>query len=133
MPRPIFNSFSKNILKTLSTLQRKADKYIAAEELAEAKRSRRGRDDHKRKKPNTRRSDYKDESKSKRSDRDSRRRINDRHPRTSSRCPDLILPHLNAPIAQVLMEIKHEEFIKWSGKIKTDPRKRNKNKYYEFR
>ncbi|XP_057503492.1 uncharacterized protein LOC130787039 [Actinidia eriantha] len=42
------------------------------------------------------------------------------------------MPPLNAPVAQVLSEIKHEKFIKWPGKIKTDPQKRNRNKYYEF-
>ncbi|GFY91075.1 hypothetical protein Acr_07g0012710 [Actinidia rufa] len=36
-PGPLFNSLSKNVPETLSTLQNKADKYIAAEELAEAK------------------------------------------------------------------------------------------------
>ena len=34
---PLFDSLSNNIPETLSTLQRKADKYIAAAELAEAK------------------------------------------------------------------------------------------------
>ncbi|PSS17820.1 Brassinosteroid LRR receptor kinase [Actinidia chinensis var. chinensis] len=34
---PLFDSLSKNVPKTMSTLQSKADKYIAAEELAEAK------------------------------------------------------------------------------------------------
>ena len=52
-PGPLFDSLSKNIPETLSILQAKADKYIAAEELAEAKRRRRGRDD-KRKEPDTR-------------------------------------------------------------------------------
>ena len=42
---PLFDSFSKNVLETLSTLQSKAEKYIAAKELAEAKRRR---DDRKR-------------------------------------------------------------------------------------
>ncbi|GFS29767.1 hypothetical protein Acr_00g0008310 [Actinidia rufa] len=32
---------------------------------------------------------------------------------------------------KVLMEIKHEEFVKWPRKIKTGPQKRNKNKYCE--
>ena len=31
---PLFNSLSKNVLETQSTLQNKADKYIAIEELA---------------------------------------------------------------------------------------------------
>ncbi|GFZ02291.1 hypothetical protein Acr_15g0008990 [Actinidia rufa] len=86
----------------------KADKYIAAEELAEAKRKRRGKEDHKRKEPNT------------------------RHPRTPPHRPEFILSSLNAPVTQVLSKIKHEEFVKWPGKIKTDPQKRNRNKYYEF-
>ena len=58
---------SKNVPETLSTFQSKANKYIVAEELAEAKRRRRGGDNHKRKKPETRRFNYKDEVKSRRS------------------------------------------------------------------
>ncbi|GFS44989.1 hypothetical protein Acr_00g0093430 [Actinidia rufa] len=109
----------------------KADKYIAAEELAEAKRRRRGKDDHKRKKLDTRRNDSREEKRYKRPDRDPKS-SNNRHPRTPSRRPEFILPPLNAPVAQVLSEIKHEEFVKWPGKIKTDPQKRNRNKYCEF-
>ncbi|XP_057484668.1 uncharacterized protein LOC130771056 [Actinidia eriantha] len=48
-PGPLFDSLSKNVSATLSALQSKADKYITAEELAEAKRRRQRRDDHKRK------------------------------------------------------------------------------------
>ena len=48
-PGILFDSLSKNIPATLSSLQSKVDKYITAEELAEAKRRRRGKDDHKRK------------------------------------------------------------------------------------
>ncbi|GFZ04978.1 hypothetical protein Acr_17g0005500 [Actinidia rufa] len=66
------------------------------------------------------------------SDRDVRKKTNDRHPHIPPRLPNLILPPLNTPIAQVLTEIKHEEFIKWPWKIKIDPHKRNKNKYCEF-
>ncbi|XP_057493152.1 uncharacterized protein LOC130778639 [Actinidia eriantha] len=90
---PLFNSLSKNMLKPLSVLQDKADKYIVAKELAEAKRRRRGKDDPKRKEPDSRQSEYRDE---------------------------------------VLTEIKHEEFVKWPEKIKTDPSRRNRNKYCEF-
>ncbi|GFY96586.1 hypothetical protein Acr_11g0008920 [Actinidia rufa] len=130
-PGPLFDSLSKNVLETLSALQSKADKYIAAEELAEAKRRRRGKDDHKRKEPDTRRNDYREETRYKRPDRDPKR-SNNRRPRTPPRRPKFILPPLNAPVAQVLSEIKHEEFVKWPGKIKTDPQKRNRNKYCEF-
>ncbi|GFS41352.1 hypothetical protein Acr_00g0073880 [Actinidia rufa] len=130
-PGPLFDSLSKNVPETLSALQSKADKYIAAEELSEAKRRRRGKDDHKRKEPDTRRADYREETRYKRPDRDPKR-SNNRRPRTPPRRPEFILPPLNAPIAQVLSEIKHEEFVKWPGKIKTDPQKRNRNKYCEF-
>ncbi|GFS38916.1 hypothetical protein Acr_00g0060170 [Actinidia rufa] len=109
----------------------KADKYIAAEELAEAKRRRRGKDDHKRKEPDTRRNDYREETRYKRPDRDPKC-SNNRRPRTPPRRPEFILPPLNAPVAQVLSEIKHEEFVKWPGKIKADPQKRNRTKYCEF-
>ncbi|GFZ08175.1 hypothetical protein Acr_19g0011120 [Actinidia rufa] len=130
-PGPLFDSLSKNVPENLSALQSKADKYIAAEELAEAKRRRRGKDDHKRKEPDTRRADYREETRYKRPDRDPKR-SNNRRPRTPPRHPEFILPPLNAPVAQVLSEIKHEEFVKWPGKIKTDPQKRNRNKYCEF-
>ncbi|XP_057505675.1 uncharacterized protein LOC130788974 [Actinidia eriantha] len=60
-PAPLFDSLSKNVLETLSALQNKVDKYISAEELAEAKRRRRGKDDPKRKEPDSRRSEYRDE------------------------------------------------------------------------
>ncbi|GFS42022.1 hypothetical protein Acr_00g0077760 [Actinidia rufa] len=113
------------------TEKSKADKYIDAEELAEAKRRRRGKDDHKRKEPDTRRIDYREEARNKRPDRDSKH-PNDRRPRTPPRHHEFILPPLNAPVAQALSEIKHEEFVKWPEKIKTDPQKRNRNKYYEF-
>ncbi|GFS37177.1 hypothetical protein Acr_00g0050430 [Actinidia rufa] len=56
-PGPLFDSLSKNVPKTLSALQSKA-----AEELAEAKRRRRGKDDHKRKEPDTRRDDHREET-----------------------------------------------------------------------
>ncbi|GFS36614.1 hypothetical protein Acr_00g0046970 [Actinidia rufa] len=36
-PGPLFDSLSKNVLETLSTLQSKVDEYIATEELAKAK------------------------------------------------------------------------------------------------
>ncbi|GFY80793.1 hypothetical protein Acr_01g0006020 [Actinidia rufa] len=55
-----------------------------------------------------------------------------RRPHTPPRRPEFTLPPFNAPIAQVFSDIKHEEFVKWPGKIKTDPQRRNRNKYCEF-
>ncbi|XP_030931044.1 uncharacterized protein LOC115956922 [Quercus lobata] len=39
---------------------------------------------------------------------------------------------LNAPLDQVLMQIKDDPSLKWPEKMKGDPNKRNKNKYYRF-
>ncbi|GFY81117.1 hypothetical protein Acr_01g0009260 [Actinidia rufa] len=98
-PGPLFDSLSKKVLETLSALQSKTDKYIAVEELAEAKRRRRGKDDHKRKEPDTRRNDYREETRYKRPDRDPKR-SNNRRPRTPPRRPEFILLPLNAPVAK---------------------------------
>ncbi|GFZ03459.1 hypothetical protein Acr_16g0000830 [Actinidia rufa] len=77
----------------------------------------------------SKRAEYRDELKNW-SDRDVRRKTNDRCPRALPYLPNLVLSPLNAPIAQVLIEIKHEEFIKCLRKIKTNPHKRNRNKKY---
>ena len=39
---------------------------------------------------------------------------------------------LNAPLDQVPMQIKDDPSLKWPEKIKRDPNKRNKSKYYYF-
>ena len=39
---------------------------------------------------------------------------------------------LNAPLDQVLMQIKDDPSLKWTEKMKEDPNKPNKNKYYRF-
>ncbi|GFY80893.1 hypothetical protein Acr_01g0007020 [Actinidia rufa] len=44
---PLFDSLFQSFLEAQAALQSKADKYIAAKELAEAKHRRRGREDHK--------------------------------------------------------------------------------------
>ncbi|GFZ20082.1 hypothetical protein Acr_28g0007870 [Actinidia rufa] len=106
--------------KSLMSLQgcsdeSKADKYIAAEELAEAKRRRRGKDDHKRKEPDTRRADYREETRYKRPDRDPKR-SSQRRPRTPPRRPEFILPPLNAPVAQISCSSRHSRENKnWAG------------------
>ncbi|GFS33435.1 hypothetical protein Acr_00g0028480 [Actinidia rufa] len=60
-PKPLFDSLFRNISETQSALQSKADKYIAAKELAEDKRRRQGREDYKRKELDSREPDYQDE------------------------------------------------------------------------
>ncbi|XP_030923124.1 uncharacterized protein LOC115950011 [Quercus lobata] len=39
---------------------------------------------------------------------------------------------LNTPLEQVLMQIKDDPSLKWPEKMKGDPNKRNRNKYYRF-
>ena len=39
---------------------------------------------------------------------------------------------LNAPLDQVIMQIKDDPSLKWPEKMKGDPNKRNKNKYCRF-
>ncbi|GFZ18422.1 hypothetical protein Acr_27g0001610 [Actinidia rufa] len=75
-PGPLFDSLSKNVPETLSALQSKADKHIAAKE---------------------------EEIRYKRPDRDPKR-SNNRRPRTPPRRPEFILPPLSAPVAQGLPE-----------------------------
>ncbi|GFS41820.1 hypothetical protein Acr_00g0076520 [Actinidia rufa] len=123
--------FNQAILEVEDPSDKQSRQVYRRKELAEAKRRRRGKDDHQRKEPDTRRIDYREETRHKRPDRDPKR-SNDRRPRTPPRRPEFILPPLNAPVAQVLSEIKHEEFVKWPRKIKTDPQKKNRNKYCEF-
>ncbi|GFY92749.1 hypothetical protein Acr_08g0011450 [Actinidia rufa] len=101
LPGPLFDSLSKNVLETLSALQNKADKYIAMEELTEAKHRRRGKDDPKRKELDSRRPEYRDEARSKRFNRESKK-TNERRHHTPPRRPELIMPPLNAPITQVI-------------------------------
>ncbi|GFZ20946.1 hypothetical protein Acr_29g0001080 [Actinidia rufa] len=125
---PLFDSLSKDVHETLSTLQSKADEYIVVEELVDAKQRRRGRDDHKRKEMDTWRAKYRDEVKSKRSDQDSRMRTNNRRPCMPPCQPDLMLPPFSTPIAQVLMEIKNEEFVKWLGGCSSSSRKSHARK-----
>ena len=36
------------------------------------------------------------------------------------------------PLEQVLMQIKDDPSLKWPEKMKGDPNKRNRNKYYRF-
>ena len=39
---------------------------------------------------------------------------------------------LNTPLEQVLMQIKDDPSLKWPEKMKGDPNKRNRNKYFRF-
>ena len=79
-PDPLFDSLSKSVPETLLALQSKGD--IATDELAETKHRRREKDDHKSKEHDSWLMNYRGELKSKRFERDAKRRINERRPQT---------------------------------------------------
>ncbi|GFS43522.1 hypothetical protein Acr_00g0085590 [Actinidia rufa] len=74
----LFDSLSKNMPKTLSILQVKANKYIVAEEWTEAKQNRQGKqEDYERKEPDSKRIDYRCNLKSRKPEMDAKRRDHD--------------------------------------------------------
>ena len=114
-------SLYKNHPKTMSKVLYRATKYMNAEDtlLAKEKMPRKrerledARQDQGWKKLRTR--DRRDE----------------RHPKTSRGRFTSFTP-LNAPIDQVLMQIKDEWTLTFPGKLKSDPSKRSRNKYCRF-
>ena len=114
-------SLYKNDPKTMSKVLYRATKYMNAENalLAREEKPRKrerpedARQDQGRKKPRT--GDGRDE-----------------------RCPKppkgrfTSFTPLNAPIDQVLMQIKDEGALTFSGKLKSDPNKRSRDKYCRF-
>ena len=60
-----------------------------------------------------------------------RDRRDERHPKPPGGRFTNFTP-LNAPLDQVLMQIKDEGTLTFLGKLKSDPTKRSRNKYYRF-
>ena len=60
-----------------------------------------------------------------------RERREDRHSKSPNRKFTSFNP-LAAPIDQVLMQIKNEGALMFLGKLKGDPSKRSRDKYYRF-
>ncbi|GFZ14623.1 hypothetical protein Acr_24g0008130 [Actinidia rufa] len=113
----------KTFLKHYPPSKAKADKYIAVEELAEAKRRRRGKDDHKRKEPDARRIDYRDETRYKRPDRDPKR-SNDRRPRTPPRCPEFIpTATQRPPLPKYSLKLSTKNLLNGLEKSRLTPRR----------
>ena len=114
-------SLYKNDSKTMSEVLYRATKYMNAEDALLAREDKpRKRErleeagqDHGGKKPRT--GDRRDEKRSK-----------PPGGRFTSFTP------LNAPLEQVLMQIKDEGALTFSGKLKSDPTKRSRNKYCRF-
>ena len=114
-------SLYKNDLKTMSEVLYKATKYMNTEDALSARedkprkreRVEDARQDHSGKKPRT--GDKRDEKSSKLPG-----------GRFTSFTP------MNAPLDQVLMQIKDEGALTFPGKLKRDPTKRSRNKYCRF-
>ena len=114
-------SLYKNDQKTMSEVPYRATKYMNSEDalLAREEKPRKrerledARKDQGRKKPRTR-------------DRRDERRPKPLGGRFTS------FTSLNVPLDQVLMQIKDEGTLTFPGKLKTDPSKQSRNKYYRF-
>lgn len=114
-------SLYKNDLKTMSEVLYRATKYMNVEDalLAREEKPRKRerledtRQDQGRKKPRT-------------GDRRDERRPKPLGGRFTSFTP------LNAPLDQVLIQIKDEGTLTFPGKLKSDPTKRSRNKYCRF-
>ncbi|GFY81701.1 hypothetical protein Acr_01g0015090 [Actinidia rufa] len=119
---PLFDSLSENIPETLCALQSKVDKYIAAEELTEAKRGRREKEDHKRKELDTRRIDYREEARNKRHDRESKC-PNDKRPRSPPYRLEFVLPPLNAPLPKYSQKLNMKSLSNGPGRSRLTPRR----------
>ena len=114
-------SLYKNDSKTMLEVLYRATKYMNVEDalLAREEKPRKRerlkdtRQDQGRKKPRT------------------GDRLDERHSKLSERRFTNFTP-LNAPLDQVLMQIKDEGTLTFSGKLKSDPTKRSRNKYCRF-
>ena len=117
----ILFSLYKNDPKTMSEVLYRATKYMNAEDALSARedkprkreRLEDARQDHGGKKPRT----------------------GDKHDEKRSKPPGgrfTSFTPLNAPLDQVLMQIKDERALTFLGKLKSDPTKRSRNKYCRF-
>ena len=124
----------------------KAEKYINGEEAFLSKRGSSSAQKDKRKDEKKR-----DLSLKKRRDRDRsprrNREVRDRSPKRRGNVRDHLGPPqpelqpqyppqqftpLTTSVYQVLYEVQHEKFLRWSSQMKTDPTKRDITKYCEF-
>ena len=114
-------SLYKNDSKTMSEVLYRATKYMNAEDALSARedkprkreRPEDARQDHGKKKPRT-------------GDRREEKRSKPPGGRFTRFTP------LNASLDQVLMQIKDEGSLTFPGKLKSDPAKRSRNKYFRF-
>ena len=114
-------SLYKNDPKTMSKVLYKATKYMNAEDALLAREEK----PRKRERMEDPRQDQ-GRKKSRMGDRRDERRPKPSRGRFTSFTP------LNAPLDQVLMQIKDEGTLTFLGRLKSDPSKRSRNKYCRF-
>ena len=139
-------SISKNPQTSMAEVLAKVEKYINGEEALMFKRGsssaqkEKSKDEEKRDRSPRRRKDRDRSPRRNREDRDRspKRRGNVRdllgppQPKLQLRYPPQQFTPLTTSMSQVLYEVQHEKFLKWSSQMKTDPEKRDITKYYEF-
>ncbi|XP_075659065.1 uncharacterized protein LOC142628924 [Castanea sativa] len=114
-------SLYKNDLKTMSDVLYRATKYMNAEDALLAREER--------PKKRERQEDVRQDSGRKMAR--TREQREDRHSKPPAGKFTSFTP-LTALIDQVLMQIKDEEALTFPGKLKGDPNKRSRDKYYRF-
>ena len=139
-------SISKNPQASMAKVLAKAEKYINGEEALMSKRGssstqkEKSKDEKKRDRSPRRR---RDRDRSPRRDTEDRDRslkrignVSDRlgppQPELQPRYPPQQFTPLTASVSQVLYEVQHEKFLRWSSQMETDPAKRDMTKYYDF-
>ena len=139
-------SISKNPQESMAKVLAKAEKYINGKETlmfkqgSSSARKEKSKDEKKR-----------DRSPRRQRDRDKSpwrgREDKDRSPKRKGNVRDYLGPPqlelqpryppqqftpLTASVSQVLYEVQHEKFLRWSSQMKTDPTKRDMTKYCDF-
>ena len=139
-------SISKNPQASMVEVLAKAEKYINGEEALMSKRGsssaqkEKSKDEKKWDRSLRRRKDRERSPWRNIEDRDRypkrRGNIKDRlgppQPELQPRYPPQQFTPLTAPVSQVLYEVQHEKFLRWSSQMKTCPVKRDITKYCEF-
>ena len=114
-------SVYKNDPKTMANMLYRATKYMNAADVVIARGGRpKKREKHDDPHPERGR------KVARTSDRRDERRLRPPPRQTTNFTP------LNAPLDQVLMQIRDDPFLAWPSKLKADPNKRPKNKYCRF-
>ena len=136
-------SISKNPQASMAKVLAKAEKYINDEEALTSKRGsssthkEKSRTDKQRERSLKR---QRDRERSPRRDRERslkrRGSVKDRlrppQPELRQQYSPRLFTPLIATVSQVLCEVQHEKFLRWSSQMRTDPTKRDNTRYCEF-